>query len=207
MNIAMTCLLVLLLAGGERVWAQERSDSRKEQEKKEGKQQRTETPPDGAAVRRAVRPLQRESLLRSVQPGRDIPVPERIPDTGNRPQGTERGVEPEEVRRVFRFVEDGFAEGSIGRFSPYFASQVSLSLRGGETGSYSANQAYYVLENYLRTRRMVDFEIDAVTPFGPNPYATGNAGFAARSGKETAQVYIALTRAGARWVITQINIY
>jgi hypothetical protein len=198
-------LLVLLLGGLMQVSAQERPDTRKEQEKKKEEQKRTEEPAvrDESTLRKAS-PRQ---FLRDNQPqGRDIPVPERGSEQTLQPSGS-AAAQAEEVRKVFNMVEDGLAESSIGRFSPHFGSQVTVSLRGGENGMYSANQAYYVLENYIRNRRLVDFSFNSVSEFGPNPYATGSAGFASRSGKESAQVYVALARAGSRWVITQINIY
>jgi hypothetical protein len=207
MNAVKRIVLLLLLGGLVQATAQERSDVRREQEKKETEKKETS---EEAAPRRSVRPSLRDALARpageSVQPGRDIPIPESGSDLDAR-SSKAKAAQAEEVRRVFNNVEDGFSEGSIGRFSPHFGSQVALSLRGGENGSYSANQAYYVLENYLRTRRLVDFSFESVSEFGANPYATGNAGFAVRSGKESAQVYVALARAGGKWVITQINIY
>ena len=108
---------------------------------------------------------------------------------------------------MFLSVQDGLADASIGRFSPHFGSHISLALRGGESGTYSANQAYYVLESYLRSHKLVEFSFETVSESGANPYATGGAGFAAKGGRESAQVYVALSRAGERWVITQINIY
>jgi hypothetical protein len=214
MNVASKTLLVVLLGGLVQVSAQERADTRQEQEKKRSEQKKTEPKKtetvDEAAARSASRQLNRDAVPRTpantVQPGRDIPVPDPGTDSDSRSSRTS-AAQAEEARGVFNTVEDGFSEGSIGRFSPHFGSQLSVNLRGGESGSYSANQAYYVLENYLRTRKLVDFEFESVSEFGSNPFATGTAGFAVRSGKESAQVYVALARAGGRWVITQINIY
>ncbi len=114
---------------------------------------------------------------------------------------------PPEIRPIFQKVEEGLSSGSISGFSPYFGSQVSLNLRGGENGVYSANQAYYVLENYLRHRRVMQVNFSSISETGTNPYATGSAGLNTRGGRELAQIYVSLSRVGERWVITQINIY
>ena len=86
-------------------------------------------------------------------------------------------------------------------------SQVYVNLRGGESGYYSANQAYYLLENYFKTRRLVNFNFTTIGESDSNPYATGSAGFNEKGSRERAQVYVSLSLAGNRWVITQINIY
>ncbi len=113
----------------------------------------------------------------------------------------------EECRRIFASVQEGLAAGSVGVFSQHIGQQVFMNLRGGESGYYSANQAYYVLENYLKTRRLANLNFSTIGESDANPYATGSAGFSFRGTKEFAQVYVSLVRSGDRWVITQINIY
>jgi hypothetical protein len=112
-----------------------------------------------------------------------------------------------EIREVFDDVQRGISQGNVAIFSPHLHSQVRVTLHGGETGLYSANQAYYLLQNFLRDRKPVSF---AFTTFGESestPYATGNAAFAFRGVRQHAQIYVALAPEGGRWVITLINIY
>jgi len=113
----------------------------------------------------------------------------------------------EECRRIFASVQEGLAAGRVGMFSQHIGQQVFMNLRGGESGYYSANQAYYVLENYLKTRRLANLNFSTIGESEANPYATGSAGFSFRGTGEFAQVYVSLVRSGDRWVITQINIY
>lgn len=112
-----------------------------------------------------------------------------------------------EVRRIFEAVEDGLSNAVIGRFSSHFAPHVSMNLRAGESGSFSANQAYYVLEKYLRSRRFTRVTLGAIAESPEHPYATGTTVIPPGDGRETAQVYVELSRVGERWMITQINIY
>jgi len=113
----------------------------------------------------------------------------------------------EECRRIFSTVQEGLAAGTVGVFSQHIGQQVFMNLRGGESGYYSANQAYYVLENYLKTRKLANLNFSTIGESGENPYATGSAGFSFRGTREFAQVYVSLARSGDRWIITQINIY
>lgn len=103
-------------------------------------------------------------------------------------------------------VEEGLADADVSRFSLSFASTTSLNLSGGESGTFSANQAHYVLQNYLRSRRLVGLSL-AVSPEGDAPYGSGTATLHGRGGRGEVRVFVALRRAGDRLVITQITIH
>ncbi|MEW6510091.1 MAG: DUF4783 domain-containing protein [Bacteroidota bacterium] len=110
-------------------------------------------------------------------------------------------------REVFDDIQQGIAAGNVSLFSSHFHTQVHVTLRGGESGLYSANQAYYLLQNYFRDRKPASF---AFTTFGEsdtNPYATGSLAFNMRGSRGHAQVYAALSHNGERWVVTHMNIY
>jgi hypothetical protein len=126
----------------------------------------------------------------------------RTPATG--------GPVPQErvgYHELFSTVQQGLASGSAGTFSAHLGPQVYVNLRGGESGYYSANQAHYVLENYFKSRRLVNVKFSTIGESDANPYATGSATFVERGARSLAQVYVSLTRSGDRWIITQINIY
>jgi hypothetical protein len=133
---------------------------------------------------------------------------------GNRPQEGAQGLsrEPrvqrrEEYHRIFSNVQQGLTSGSVRGFSEHMASQVYVNLRGGESGYYSANQAHYVLENYLKSRKLVNLTFSTIGESEARPYATGSAVSVQRGVREIAQVYVSLGRSGDKWFITQINIY
>jgi len=108
---------------------------------------------------------------------------------------------------IFSDVQRGISESNVADFSLHFHSQVHVTLRGGESGLYSANQAYYILQNYFHDRKPVKFSFTTFSSSDMNPYATGGAAFNIRGGRERCQVYVALASYGGRWVITHINIY
>lgn len=124
--------------------------------------------------------------------------------TGGVPMARQQG---KGYRELFGTVQRGLASGSAAAFSGNLAPQVYVNLRGGESGYYSANQAHYVLENYFKTRRLVNLKFSTIGESEANPYATGSATFVERGTRNLAQVYVSLTRSGERWIITQINIY
>ena len=91
--------------------------------------------------------------------------------------------------------------------APVFAPEVQVNLRGGENGYFSSHQAYYLLDTYLRSRRLANLSFTTIGESDVNPYATGGANLLYRGNKDYVQVYVALSLTGGRWVISRINIY
>ena len=112
-----------------------------------------------------------------------------------------------DFRTVFTDIEQGISSANVSLFASHFHAQVHVTLRGGESGLYSANQAYYLLQNYLRDRKPAGFKFSTFGDSPTNPYATGSAAFNVRGNRERAQLYAALAHNGDRWVITHINSY
>lgn len=113
----------------------------------------------------------------------------------------------QDFRIVFEDIQHGIETGNVGSFSPHLGAQVQVALKGGESGYYSANHAYYLIESFFRSRRVVSFEFSQVGETEATPYGTGAAIFTTKGMRETAQVYVALMKMGERWVIAEINIY
>ncbi|MEO8167926.1 MAG: DUF4783 domain-containing protein, partial [bacterium] len=61
----------------------------------------------------------------------------------------------ENCRSIFDEIQQGIASGNVGQFSQRFASQVQVNLKGEESGYYSANHAYFLLEKYLQARKII----------------------------------------------------
>ncbi len=113
----------------------------------------------------------------------------------------------EEYRKLFTIIQRSLTSGNIAVIAQHLAPQVQVNFRGAENGYYSASQAYYLLENYFRSRKVLGFEFSTIGESDSNPYATGGASFNFKGSREYAQVYVSLSRAGRQWLITQINIY
>lgn len=112
-----------------------------------------------------------------------------------------------DFRVVFEEIQHGFEISKISVFSPYLGLKVQVSLKGEESGYFSSNHAYYILENFLKPRKVISFEFTAVGESEAMPYATGIAVFTHKGSREVAQVYVALMKSAEKWVITEINIY
>jgi hypothetical protein len=136
-----------------------------------------------------------------------LPPPDAGVDQGFAPLHRDTPQTKPDYREIFESVQQGLVLGNIGEFSQHLGSRVLVNLRKGENGYYSASQAYYVLENYLKTRKLVTFSFTTIGESDSNPYATGSAGLNVKGTRESIQVYVSLSWAGDRWVISQINIY
>lgn len=123
------------------------------------------------------------------------------------PSGESEQAGENGIREVFDDVQMGISQGNVALFSPHLHSQVRVTLHGGETGLYSANQAYYLLQNFLRNRKPVNFTFTTYGESDSTPYGTGSAAFTFQGIRQHVQVYVALAPEGGRWVITHINIY
>jgi hypothetical protein len=110
-------------------------------------------------------------------------------------------------RSIFGDVESGMLKGNVALLERHFAPHVTLSLRGGESGTFSASQSYYVLESFLRHRKFGRFDLALAGEADGNPYGAGTAEFTHDGKKEQVQVYVALTLDGDQLHITQLTIY
>ncbi len=118
-----------------------------------------------------------------------------------------QAAKQEDCRSIFDEIQQGIASGNVGQFSQRFASQVQVNLKGEESGYYSSNHAYFLLEKYLQARKIISFEFTSVSDTEATPYATGNAVFRNKGNREFVQVYVSLMQSADHWVIAEINIY
>jgi hypothetical protein len=119
----------------------------------------------------------------------------------------ERPPNGQRAADMFAEIADALSAGDISHVSSAFASQVHVTLRGGESGLFSANQAYALLQRYLHDRSASACTFTESSDSSGAPYATGTILLSSRGRKERAQVYVALARERDRWAITHITIY
>lgn len=109
-------------------------------------------------------------------------------------------------KSIFKSIERGISEGEVAPFSRFLSSQTYLSLSGGTSGYYSANQAFYVLEEFFKLYRVTSFKFEVVKTGIESPYATGVYSYEIKGKRKTSQVYVSLKRTGREWNITQLTI-
>lgn len=109
------------------------------------------------------------------------------------------------VEKIFTQISDGISKGEIGLFSEYFSNQTYLSLSSGQSGYYSASQAFYILQDYFRIHQAVQFRFTAKN-LQKLPYATGVFQYESGGRKRNAQVFISLMQQAKVWQISQLTI-
>ena len=137
--------------------------------------------------------LNKDSLLRTARPGRSA--------------DTERPTQKAAQHRILEEIQEGIAKGNPGLFGKYLGPQVYISLKGSEGGYYSANQALYVIQNFFSLHQPVSFSFTTQGENEETPFATGRGYFSVRGLRESAQVYVSLTRHEGQWVVAEFNVY
>jgi Domain of unknown function (DUF4783) len=108
---------------------------------------------------------------------------------------------------LLKSIEEGILSGSSDQLHTFLAKQVSMTIGDNQSGYYSAGQASLILQNFFSTRKPTHFAFTRTSATDSSPYATGRLTFLRRGNRNSVQVYVALGRQDARWVITQFNIY
>ena len=107
---------------------------------------------------------------------------------------------------ILKDIENGLNNGDISYLSMFLSSQTYLNLSNGVNGYYSSNQAFYVLEDFLKTHQVAEFKFNDVQLDEGDVCGTGTYQYIFRGKRENAQVYVSLKHLGKKWKITQITI-
>ncbi len=128
--------------------------------------------------------------------------------TGGQSTARKQTSIPASCDKVFNQIEHSIVGGSdFGALDRFFGGQVYMSVRGAGDGYYSGTQAFSILEDFFQTHRTLTFRFSTMDSNAPTPYATGGGNFMRHGVIETYQIYVALAKSDARWVISQFNIY
>jgi len=107
---------------------------------------------------------------------------------------------------IFQEIENGIIEGDVSKIARYFSPKPYLSFSNGVTGYYSSNQAYYILEDFFNIYKVISFKFDHKKNDSSVSYATGIYYYESGGKRDSAQVYVTLSKLGDNWFITQISI-
>jgi hypothetical protein len=107
---------------------------------------------------------------------------------------------------IFREIENGIVESDVSKIARYFSQKPYLSFSNGVTGYYSSNQAYYVLEDFFLIYKVISFKFDHKKNDDSVSYATGTYYYESKGKRDSAQVYVTISKIGDNWFITQISI-
>ena len=107
---------------------------------------------------------------------------------------------------IFNDIELGINNSDVKKISPYFSSQPYISLINGVNGYYSSNQAYYIMEDFFNSFKVVSFKMNEKKIEQSVSYCKGDYYFEKKGRRELAHLYITLSKSGNKWYITQISI-
>lgn len=107
---------------------------------------------------------------------------------------------------IFDEIEAGILKNDVKSFSQYFSLQPYISLINGVNGYYSSNQAYYIIEDFFKTFKVVDFNFGEKKVEESVSSGKGKYYFEKKGKRESANLYVTLTKQGSRWYITQLSI-
>jgi hypothetical protein len=107
---------------------------------------------------------------------------------------------------VFNDIEKGIVSTDVKKFSQYFSPQPYISLVNGVNGYYSSNQAYYIMEDFFNSFKIVSFKMEETKTEGTVSYGKGDYYYEKKGRREVAHLYITLSKSGNKWYITQISI-
>jgi hypothetical protein len=107
---------------------------------------------------------------------------------------------------VFNDIESGILTDDMKKISKYFSPQPYISLINGVNGYYSSNQAYYILEDFFDTFKLVSFKMSETKNEDPVSYGKGDYYYEKKGKREIAHLYVTLSKSGSKWFITQISI-
>ncbi|HEY4613400.1 MAG TPA: DUF4783 domain-containing protein [Bacteroidota bacterium] len=116
-------------------------------------------------------------------------------------------VQRDAVDSIFGRLEKHIAEGAARPLVGFIGQQVFIDVSGSAQGYYSSNQALSMIESYFAQRKPLSFTFSSVNQRAPSPYATGRLTYQYKGNRESAQVYVALTKRDSLWQMTQFNIY
>lgn len=101
---------------------------------------------------------------------------------------------------------EAISSGNISVLSNDFARQIYLSLKTGEKGYFSNNQAFYLLQNLFSIYEPIEFYSSSKFSESSTPYIAGKLYTQFKGKIEVLQVYVGYFWNGKKWEITQISI-
>jgi len=103
-------------------------------------------------------------------------------------------------------IENGISNTKTSDISPYLNSQIYLSFMNGISGYYSSNQAYYVIEDFLKEYKVISFRFNKFKLNTTAPFAVGTYYYEHKGNRYEAKVFVTLKFTNKSWQITQISI-
>ncbi len=112
-----------------------------------------------------------------------------------------------QLSKIISEIEKALQNNSAEELSHFFTKKISISLRGTESGTFSANQGYYIIREFFAKQKLTNFRFTSKGTSGDELYATGGGTLFIRGKREVVQIYVGFLKSGSSYLITQFNIY
>ena len=129
-----------------------------------------------------------------------------FPQDNNFQQNLSTNSKTKTQNLIFSDIETGILSNDVQKIAKYFSAQPYISLLNGVNGYYSSNQAYYILEDFFSSFKVVSFEMSETKIEDAVSFGKGEYYFEKKGKREVAHLYITLSKSGSRWYISQISI-
>ena len=103
-------------------------------------------------------------------------------------------------------IEKGISDTKTSRISPYLSSQIYLSFLNGISGYYSSNQAYYVIEKFLKEYKVISFRFNKSILNTTAPFAIGTYYYEYKGNRSEAKAFVTPKFPTTSWQMTQLSI-
>ena len=107
---------------------------------------------------------------------------------------------------IFNKIESGIKEFDVKKFSDYFQSETFVSFIDGVSGSFSSNQLFFIVQDFINTYKPLSFRIAKISSGPQYSFATGFYDYSYEGIRGVAKFYISLKIENGNWRISQISI-
>ena len=115
-------------------------------------------------------------------------------------------INEDEPQLIFNKIESGIKEFDVNQFSDYFQSETFVSFINGVSGSFSSNQLFFIVQDFINTYKPISFRITKISSGPQYSFATGFYDYSYEGIRGVAKFYISLKIENSNWRISQISI-
>lgn len=110
------------------------------------------------------------------------------------------------IEKVLSSFESGIAHGTIEEFYAHFGGEIYLSFHSGIRGSFSSNQSFFLIKDFLNDYTPIKFNYTKKKTDSEYPYGIGTLYYNRNGVKGILQVFISLNMDSGNCKISQITI-
>ncbi|MCO6473168.1 MAG: DUF4783 domain-containing protein [Melioribacteraceae bacterium] len=110
-----------------------------------------------------------------------------------------------EINFILNKAHNGIEKTNVSLFSDYLNSRVYISLSDGTKGYFSANQSYYIIQDFLIGINPIKVSFETASEESENPVAFGDIEYVSSGKKNKLKLFISMEFFHDKWRITHIS--